>query len=76
MTRAKNRHDFPQMAAVIDEIRASLSDPSSLKVLWVEENGRSMGQRPELSPAEIEISGNTYLLLHERRQLMSKRGKR
>jgi hypothetical protein len=29
-----------------------------------------------LAPDEFEISGDTYLLLHERRQLMSKRGKR
>jgi len=42
MSKSQNRKDFPEMAKVISQFRKRFS---SLKVIYVRENGKELGRR-------------------------------
>lgn len=43
--RQANRESFPQTAKIVDEFR-SVFGPG-IRLLWAEEDGRTIGKRPE-----------------------------
>lgn len=60
MSREQNRRDMPEATAMFDEARALWPDA---RIRWARENGRELGNRPELETSLFEMSAESLDLL-------------
>lgn len=60
MSREKNRQEFPQVAAMVDEVRRYFPNA---RLIHGEENGREIGQEPEYFKTAGEFLGDALAKL-------------